>query len=407
MRDQRGFVNIPLNSYVHGMNTGNNEAPKQRAERQAETRQRIVEALVALHRQIGPAPHHDQRRSPSARGESGAVYSPLRDERQCSRPAQRTLATGPGPCPRDLGEHRGARRAPARRCSASTISVACQEDMWANVSATRARPVVAATMAPLEAFLDSLRDGLANRVNTSAPARLAAAIGRAALDLALARPRRGPRRPSHAEPWSTSWGAAQPVPTAFRGAEATQSPTNNTAMSVGSSPAPSAVNEQPSFSAVHSCTARAERRRCPACGLRRAPAVASATSVGATYGTARRATAATRPSPGEVLSSAPPRREQRAGRHARPCHRPSTTTATAIEPRPRAPSLGERPGLREHQRGAGHAAHRAAEQHPATAHAARPESPPRPRPPAARRPRAAPAPAVHAVHPPPPAGTSA
>src|SRR5829696_4877227 len=47
-------VKSSLHSYVHSMKTRKYEQ-KRRAEQQAETRRRIVEAVVALHREVGPA----------------------------------------------------------------------------------------------------------------------------------------------------------------------------------------------------------------------------------------------------------------------------------------------------------------------------------------------------------------
>src|SRR5687768_14578310 len=70
-----------VNAYVHAMTkTGRKYELRQRAERQAETRQRIVEAMVALHGEGGPARTTISAMAERAGVERLTVYRRFADE---------------------------------------------------------------------------------------------------------------------------------------------------------------------------------------------------------------------------------------------------------------------------------------------------------------------------------------
>jgi AcrR family transcriptional regulator len=173
-------VRIPLNGYVHGMKTRKYEL-KQRAERQAGTRQRIVEALVALHREIGPARTTISAVAERAGVERLTVYRHFADETAMFQACSAHFATEvPAPDPATWATIAD----PAERLRAALLAFydfwRRGEDMYAHVFRDAPHvPVVAATVAPLEAFLATVRDALAEGWNAPAPARLAAAIGHA------------------------------------------------------------------------------------------------------------------------------------------------------------------------------------------------------------------------------------
>jgi AcrR family transcriptional regulator len=154
---------------------------KQRAERQAETRQRIVEALVALHRTIGPARTTISAVAERAGVERLTVYRHFADETAMLQACSAHFATEvPAPDPATWADIAD----PADRLRAALLAVydfwRRGEDMWAHVFRDAPQvPVVAATVAPLEAFLLTVRDGLAEAWDSPSRPRLAAVIDHA------------------------------------------------------------------------------------------------------------------------------------------------------------------------------------------------------------------------------------
>src|SRR5919112_14616 len=156
---------------------------KRRAEQQAETRQRIVEAMVALHREVGPARTTISAIAERAGVERLTVYRHFADEtamfEACS--AHFAMETGsPDPATwADVVE-------PSERLRAALLAFYGYyrrgEDMLAHVHRDVPQvPALAGVMAPWESFVDSVRDGLLEGWAAPQPARarLAAAIAHA------------------------------------------------------------------------------------------------------------------------------------------------------------------------------------------------------------------------------------
>jgi AcrR family transcriptional regulator len=168
--------------YVHRMSP-RRYTLKQRAESQAQTRRRIVEAIVALHREVGPARTTISAIAERAGVERLTVYRHFADEGEmfaaCSAHFR---AEVPGPDPAAWA----ALHDPAERLRG--VLVAQYDyfrrggDMLVHVARDAPElPALAAVLAPQRAAVARLRDDLVDRwgVRDDARARLAAAIGHA------------------------------------------------------------------------------------------------------------------------------------------------------------------------------------------------------------------------------------
>lgn len=154
-----------------------------RAEQQAETRRRIVEALVALHREVGPARTTISAVAERAGVERLTVYRHFADERAMFEACSAHFATEvvpPGPA-----QWAGVAE-PAERLRTALLAFyeyyRLGEDMFANVHRDAPQlPALAAVLRPWEAFMGEVRDGLLKGWATrgQARARLAAAIAHA------------------------------------------------------------------------------------------------------------------------------------------------------------------------------------------------------------------------------------
>lgn len=154
-----------------------------RAEHQAETRRRIVEALVALHQEVGPARTTISAVAERAGVERLTVYRHFADEaamfEACS--AHFTAQVGlPDPT-----EWTGVAE-PAGRLRAALLAFYAYfrraEDMLGHVYRDAPQlPALAAVLAPWEAFVGEVRDGLLDGWGARRPARgrLAAAVAHA------------------------------------------------------------------------------------------------------------------------------------------------------------------------------------------------------------------------------------
>jgi AcrR family transcriptional regulator len=156
---------------------------KRRAEQQAETRQRIVEAMVALHGEVGPARTTISAVAERAGVERLTVYRHFADETAMFQACSAHFATEVAPPdPADWA----AVADPAERLRAALLAFyhyyRRAEDVLAHVHRDAPQlPALAAVMAPWEAFLDVVRDGLLAGWAAPGPARarLAAAVAHA------------------------------------------------------------------------------------------------------------------------------------------------------------------------------------------------------------------------------------
>lgn len=153
---------------------------KRRAEQQAETRRRIVQAIVALHREVGPARTTISAIAERARVERLTVYRHFADETAMFQACSAHFATEVGPP--DPSEWAGLAD-PAERLGAALLAFydyyRRAEDMLAHVHRDAPQlPALAAVMAPWNAFVGAVAEGLVER--WAAPgatrARLSAAV---------------------------------------------------------------------------------------------------------------------------------------------------------------------------------------------------------------------------------------
>ena len=156
---------------------------KQRAERQAETRQRIVEAMVALHGEVGPARTTVSAIAERAGVERLTVYRHFADETAMFQACSAHFATEVRPP--DAAEWAGVAE-PAERLRAALLAFYGYyrrgEGMLAHVHRDLPElPALAAVMAPWDAFVGAVRDGLLEGWEAPGPARarLAAAVAHA------------------------------------------------------------------------------------------------------------------------------------------------------------------------------------------------------------------------------------
>jgi AcrR family transcriptional regulator len=167
-----------MNEYVHSM--PRRYELKQRATQQAETRDRIVEAVVALHREIGPAETTISAIAARAGVERLTVYRHFADESALFAACSAHFATEvPPPDPATwIGEAN-----PVRRLRVALLAFYAYyrrgEDMIAHVMRDAPKlPALAASLAPRRRFvamtrqtlLDGWGGGTANTVLTAAVA---------------------------------------------------------------------------------------------------------------------------------------------------------------------------------------------------------------------------------------------
>lgn len=156
---------------------------KRRAERQAETRQRIVEAMVALHREVGPARTTISAIAERAGVERLTVYRHFADERAMFQACSAHFATEVAP-PDPTSWANVAE--PAERFRAALLAFYGYyrrgEDMLAHVHRDVPQvPALSAVMAPWDSLVDTVRGDLLDVWAVPRPARprLAAAIAHA------------------------------------------------------------------------------------------------------------------------------------------------------------------------------------------------------------------------------------
>jgi AcrR family transcriptional regulator len=156
---------------------------KRRAEREAETRQRIVEAIVALHRDVGPARTTVSAIAERAGVERLTVYRHFADETEMFQACSAHFATQvPGPDPMAWEEV----AEPAERLRAALLAFydyyRRAEEMLVQVHRDLPQlPALAAVLSPWDEFVARVREELLGRWEVREPvrARLAAAIGHA------------------------------------------------------------------------------------------------------------------------------------------------------------------------------------------------------------------------------------
>ena len=155
---------------------------KRRAEREAETRQRIVEAIVALHREVGPARTTVSAIAERAGVERLTVYRHFADETAMFQACSAHFATQvPGPDPaawENVAE-------PAERLRAALLAFydyyRRAEEMLVQVHRDMPQlPALAAVLSPWDEFVGRVREELLEGWEVQPMrARLATAIGHA------------------------------------------------------------------------------------------------------------------------------------------------------------------------------------------------------------------------------------
>jgi AcrR family transcriptional regulator len=146
---------------------------KRRAEQQAETRRRIVEAMVALHREVGPARTTISAIAERAGVERLTVYRHFADETAMFEACSAHFAAEVAPP--DPGAWAGM-TAPAERLRAALLAFygyfRRAEDMLAHVYRDAPQlPALAAVVAPWDAFVGAVRDDLLEGWEAPEPAR--------------------------------------------------------------------------------------------------------------------------------------------------------------------------------------------------------------------------------------------
>ena len=156
---------------------------KRRAEQQAETRQRIVEAMVALHREVGPARTTISAIAERAGVERLTVYRHFEDESAMFQACSAHFATEvPGPDPAAWAEV----AEPVERLRAALLAFydyyRRAEEMLVHAHRDAPQlPALAAVLSPWDDFVVRARDGLLEGWEAAEPGRvrLAAAIAHA------------------------------------------------------------------------------------------------------------------------------------------------------------------------------------------------------------------------------------
>lgn len=156
---------------------------KQRAERQAETRQRIVEAVVSLHREVGPARTTISAIAERAGVERLTVYRHFADDSEIYAACSAHFDTEvPPPDPSAWVFVEDAAECLRAALVAFYDYYRRGEDMLSHIARDAHRlPALAAAAAPSQAFVAAVRDALLERWHVDGPerARLGAAIGHA------------------------------------------------------------------------------------------------------------------------------------------------------------------------------------------------------------------------------------
>ena len=156
---------------------------RRRADQQAGTRQRIVEAMVALHREVGPARTTIRAIAERAGVERLTVYRHFGDERAMFQACSAHFMTEVAP-PEPAAWAGVTER--AERLRAALLAFygyyGRAEDMLAHVHRDAGRlPALAEVLVPWTAFVDGVRDDLLDRWAVAGPARarLAATVAHA------------------------------------------------------------------------------------------------------------------------------------------------------------------------------------------------------------------------------------
>jgi AcrR family transcriptional regulator len=156
---------------------------KRRAELEAETRQRIVEAMVALHREVGPARTTISAIAERAGVERLTVYRHFPDERSmfeaCTTHYESVV---PGPNPAEWASIAD----PAERLGAALLAFydyyrRAEDVLTHAVRDVPQLPALAAVLSPWRDFVSDVHDGLLEGwdVKASSKARLNAAVSHA------------------------------------------------------------------------------------------------------------------------------------------------------------------------------------------------------------------------------------
>jgi AcrR family transcriptional regulator len=156
---------------------------RRRAEQQAETRRRIVEAMVALHREVGPARTTISAIAERAGVERLTVYRHFGDDAAMFQACSAHYTTEvPPPDPSEWADV----NAPGERLRAALLAFyryyRRAEEMLTRVYRDRPElPALDAVLAPWDALLGAVRDDLLETWTAPEPARvrLAAAIAHA------------------------------------------------------------------------------------------------------------------------------------------------------------------------------------------------------------------------------------
>jgi AcrR family transcriptional regulator len=156
---------------------------KLRAEKQVETRQRIVEAMVALHREVGPARTTISAVAERAGVERLTVYRHFPDERSMFEACTRHYATQvPGPDPAAWADIKD----PVERLRAVLLEFydyyrRAEDVLTHAVRDVPQLPALAEVLRPQEQFVARVRKDLVDRWDVARPAwaRLVAAVGHA------------------------------------------------------------------------------------------------------------------------------------------------------------------------------------------------------------------------------------
>ena len=156
---------------------------KLRAEQEAETRQRIVEAMVELHREVGPARTTISAIAERAGVERLTVYRHFPDERSMFEACTTHYATEvPGPDP----ETWAGIEDPAERLRAVLLAFydyyrRAEDVLTHAIRDVPQLPALAAVLSPWEKFVGGVRKELLERWEARGPerARLAAAVAHA------------------------------------------------------------------------------------------------------------------------------------------------------------------------------------------------------------------------------------
>jgi AcrR family transcriptional regulator len=153
---------------------------KRRAEQESETRQRIVEAMVALHREVGPARTSISAIAERAGVERLTVYRHFPDERamfQACTTHYATMVPGPDPSAWAMLEE------PAERLRAALLGFydyyrRAEDVLTHAVRDVPQLPALAAVLTPWQEFVGRVRADLVERWNAEGPgrARVAAAV---------------------------------------------------------------------------------------------------------------------------------------------------------------------------------------------------------------------------------------